>query len=170
MIALVMVGLGAVLAASEVAFTVIEWVGVAYLAWLGIRFWRSDELPLAAGGDTSPASWVRLALQEFWVCMTNPKAVLLFTAFLPPFVDPSGPWASQFLTLGIASSRSKRSRPAATRLPAAAPGARSRPARCEARESGRGRDDAGGGRLARDRAAQRLTLTPAPSPSLRGGR
>jgi threonine/homoserine/homoserine lactone efflux protein len=102
MIGLVMLGLGAVLAASEATFTVIKWVGVAYLIWLGLRLWCSDDMPLAAGEATATASWAKLAMQEFAVCMTNPKAVLLFTAFLPQFIDPSRPWTSQFLILGAA--------------------------------------------------------------------
>src|SRR5690242_11146040 len=45
MILLVAAGLGALLAASEVAFTAIKWAGVAYLLWLGVRLWRSDDSP-----------------------------------------------------------------------------------------------------------------------------
>ncbi len=102
MIALVILGLGAVLAASEIAFAAIKWVGVAYLVWLGVGLWRSDDLPLASAPGTAPAPVTRLAVREFWVGLTNPKAVLLFTAFLPQFIDPAGPWAAQFLPLGLA--------------------------------------------------------------------
>ena len=102
MILLVLVGLGALLAASELAFSLIKWVGVAYLAWLGIRFWRSEAQPLQWQQPEATATIAGLALQEFWVGVTNPKAVLLFTAFLPQFVDPKQPWAAQFLLVGSA--------------------------------------------------------------------
>jgi threonine/homoserine/homoserine lactone efflux protein len=94
---LVVLGLGAVLAASETAFTVIKWAGVAYLAWLGVRLWRSDDLPDEASAGSTPSA--RLAAREFWVALTNPKAVLLFTAFVPQFVDPARPLAAQFVPL-----------------------------------------------------------------------
>ncbi|MBW4024371.1 MAG: LysE family transporter [Proteobacteria bacterium] len=100
MIVLVMAGIGALLAASAIAFTVLKWAGVAYLIWLGIRMWRSDDL---AGPDTvgtQAASWRRLTVREFTVAATNPKAVLLFAAFLPQFVAADRPMPAQFLDLG----------------------------------------------------------------------
>jgi homoserine/homoserine lactone efflux protein len=101
MILLVVAGLGAVLAASEVAFAAIKWAGVAYLAWLGVQLWRSDDLPSADEGRRA-APLRTLAAREFWVAATNPKAVLLFTAFLPQFVDPAGAVAAQLVPLGAA--------------------------------------------------------------------
>jgi threonine/homoserine/homoserine lactone efflux protein len=100
MILLVVVGLGAVLAASETAFAVIKWAGVAYLAWLGLRLWRSDDLPDEASAGATPSA--ELAAREFWVALANPKAVLLFTAFVPQFVDPARPLAAQFVPLSAA--------------------------------------------------------------------
>jgi threonine/homoserine/homoserine lactone efflux protein len=102
MILVAILGLGAVLAASEIAFRVIKWAGVAYLAWLGLRLWRSDDLPAEADASPDSAASSRLAAREFWVALTNPKAVLLFTAFLPQFVDRARPLAAQFVPLGTA--------------------------------------------------------------------
>jgi homoserine/homoserine lactone efflux protein len=102
MILMVVAGLGAVLAASETAFAVIKWVGVAYLVWLGVRLWRSDDLPAEADAAAASTPSAKLAAREFWVALTNPKAVLLFTAFLPQFVDPARPLAAQFVLLGAA--------------------------------------------------------------------
>lgn len=105
MIALVAAGLGAVLAASELAFTVIKWLGVAYLTYLGIRLWTSRELDLNRDscGDTEAVprggTWA-LARREFLVAVTNPKAILLFTAFLPQFVVPGTQTWIQLLWLG----------------------------------------------------------------------
>ena len=71
-------GLGVVLAASEVAFQLIKWVGAAYLAYLGWKMLRSDAaliLPSAAPGADRPVG-LSLGLRSFMVALTNPKALL----------------------------------------------------------------------------------------------
>ncbi|MBR0554624.1 LysE family translocator [Ciceribacter sp. L1K23] len=89
MIALVVVGLGALLQASELAFQIVKWAGVAYLAYLGFKMIvHADPPPVEASVETRSA--YALARREFLVAMTNPKAVLLFTAFVPQFVSPGG--------------------------------------------------------------------------------
>ena len=93
MIAGVSLGLDALLRASETAFQALKWVGVAYLAYLGVRMWRA---PVAA----PPAPAAALARREMLTALGNPKAYLLFTAFLPQFVEPGAPMAPQLLTLG----------------------------------------------------------------------
>ena len=99
MILAVALGLGAVLETSEIAFQVVKWLGVAYLAWLGIRVWRTREVEVVSEElpDTSPWSMAR---REFLVAVTNPKAMLLFTAFLPQFSNPDEPFVPQLVTLG----------------------------------------------------------------------
>jgi len=92
----VVTGLGALLAASEVAFRIVKWVGVAYLAYLGLRMWRAPAAESTAG-DTAPAKLLR---KEFTVAITNPKAILLFTAFIPQFVDTGASATGQLFTLG----------------------------------------------------------------------
>ena len=97
MIAMVAVGLGAVLAASELAFSIIKWVGVAYLLYLGVRLLRSagrTEVEEMRG-----SGW-QLARKEFLVAITNPKAVLIFTAFLPQFVERGLDPMTQLFWLG----------------------------------------------------------------------
>lgn len=101
------VGLGAMLLASERAFTAIKWAGALYLVYLGIKTWRSSEF---GGLDTQPtagedagyrqAPILRLMLNEFLVGMSNPKAILLFAAIFPQFIKPDQPTAEQFLYLG----------------------------------------------------------------------
>ncbi|WP_170134869.1 LysE family translocator [Acuticoccus kandeliae] len=98
LVTLAAAGLGALLSASEIAFTILKWVGVAYLAYIGVKVWRSRTLTVAA--DTGGKTGLLLARKEFWVAMTNPKAMLLFTAFIPQFVDTSGPVAPQLFALG----------------------------------------------------------------------
>lgn len=91
-------GLGVVLAASEVAFQLIKWVGAAYLAYLGWKMLRSDAaliLPSAAPGTDRPVG-LSLGLRSFTVALTNPKALLFMSAFLPQFIDPQAPLATQY--------------------------------------------------------------------------
>ena len=102
MIAIAGIGMGAVLAASEIAFNAIKWLGAAYLVWIGVRLLRA---PAAALGDDDLAdlaaapSRMALARQEFTVAIGNPKAILIFTAFLPQFVAPDA-YALSYLLLG----------------------------------------------------------------------
>lgn len=99
------IGLGAMLLASETAFTAIKWIGAAYLLYLGIVAWRSQDFSgLDMLDGAQPASqqrsvW-RLMLQEFLIGISNPKAILLFAAIFPQFIKPDQPAAEQFLYLG----------------------------------------------------------------------
>jgi homoserine/homoserine lactone efflux protein len=91
-------GLGAVLAASEAAFTALKLVGAAYLIWLGVRTFRGHSTVSDAGlrrGDTS------LFMQGVLVGASNPKSLLFFTAFFPQFIDPAAPFLPQFLLLSL---------------------------------------------------------------------
>ena len=101
------VGLGAMLLASEAAFTAVKWVGACYLFWLGWRAWRSREfsgLDVVDGGDVkagvAPVRLRALIAQEFLLGITNPKAIILFAAIFPQFIDPAQPAARQFVVLG----------------------------------------------------------------------
>jgi len=103
------VGLGAMLLASETAFNAVKWVGAVYLFYLGWRAWRSREfhgLELADGADQGTSSMPQakslraLVMQEFLLGITNPKAIMLFAAIFPQFIDAARPAAHQFLVLG----------------------------------------------------------------------
>jgi threonine/homoserine/homoserine lactone efflux protein len=100
----VALGLGALLAASEFWFSVLKWVGAAYLAWLGIRMLRSQggfEVPAAgasAGHDTTGRS---IFMKSFLVAVTNPKGYLFCSALLPQFIDPAAAQAPQYATIAI---------------------------------------------------------------------
>lgn len=95
-------GMGALLAASELAFTVVKWVGAAYLAWLGWRMLRSRrQLELPEPGATAGAGAARgLFMRSFLVAVTNPKGYLFVSAFFPQFIDPLMPQLTQYLVLG----------------------------------------------------------------------
>ncbi|WP_294924262.1 LysE family translocator [uncultured Paracoccus sp.] len=99
MIAVTALGMGALLMASEIAFTVVKFLGAAYLVWLGIKILRSEaELPAENPefGRYGVRGFIR---QEFLVAIGNPKAILIFTAFFPQFVDATNYWGS-FMVLG----------------------------------------------------------------------
>ncbi|UOM35132.1 LysE family translocator [Acuticoccus sp. I52.16.1] len=96
LIALVAVGLGAVVAASQTAFTVIKWFGVLYLVWLGVGMWRT---PVHEAGEVPDGTGLALARRAFWVALANPKSILIFTAFIPQFMSPDGNWAVDFTVL-----------------------------------------------------------------------
>jgi threonine/homoserine/homoserine lactone efflux protein len=99
MIALASAGLAAVLHTSELLFHAIKIAGALYLFWIAWQLWRAP-VDTAEVAERPPASLVALARQEFLVAAGNPKAILIFTAFLPQFVDPAGDVAAQFTVLG----------------------------------------------------------------------
>jgi threonine/homoserine/homoserine lactone efflux protein len=93
-------GISALLASSATAFTIVKYLGAAYLVWLGIAQFRSrPEEPVTVERD--PVSRWRLFSQGVVVNVLNPKTAIFFLAFLPQFVDPSrGPVPVQLAVLG----------------------------------------------------------------------
>lgn len=102
LVGLVVAGLGATLAASATALTVIKWVGVGYLAWLGISsLWQARQALSGAEAPPAPSGggvWP-LVGNEFVVAISNPKALLLFAALLPQFAGEPGPGADLRIAL-----------------------------------------------------------------------
>ena len=103
LIAAVALGLGALLAASEFWFSVVKWVGVVYLTYLGIRMLRSTGTLAVASEDapTEHPSGRAVFLRSFLVAVTNPKGYLFFSAFLPQFIIPAEPQLAQYAALAI---------------------------------------------------------------------
>ena len=101
-ITVVALGLGSLLATSELLFNALRVAGVIYLGWIGIKLWRSPPPDVAAAiarPDTEPQG--RLALtRSLTVALSNPKTVLFFGAFLPQFIDTTQPQGLQYLVLG----------------------------------------------------------------------
>ena len=104
MIGLVVVGLASLIATMEWWFDWVRLAGAAYLIWLGIgllrsrgTFDRADKVPPTRNG---------FFLQGFLVVMSNPKALLLFGAFIPQFVDPTGDYIGQVILLGVTAMAS----------------------------------------------------------------
>ncbi|AGE25949.1 LysE family translocator [Pseudomonas poae] len=99
MIALASAGLAVVLQTSELLFYAIKILGAAYLLYLALQLWRANPLADAQTQVNKAGLWA-LARQEFLVAAGNPKAILIFTAFLPQFVAPDQPVTPQFALLG----------------------------------------------------------------------
>ncbi len=93
-------GLGALVLASATAFTVLKWVGAAYLVWLGVKLIRSASkggiaLPDAPEGIRASAIFWHAAA----VTALNPKSIAFFIAFVPQFIRADAPLAPQFAVL-----------------------------------------------------------------------
>jgi threonine/homoserine/homoserine lactone efflux protein len=98
----VALGLGALLAASEFWFSVLKYVGAAYLAWLGFRLLRSKggfDLPAANGEAAAGPDGRSIFLKSFLVAVTNPKGYLFCSALLPQFIDPAAAQAPQYVII-----------------------------------------------------------------------
>ena len=94
-------GVGAIVASSLVAFTVLKIAGAVYLVWLGIQAIRHRHAAVAGAAGGTRSTWPLLR-QGMVVGMTNPKTIAFFVAVLPQFVSPAaGPVWSQLLILGL---------------------------------------------------------------------
>jgi threonine/homoserine/homoserine lactone efflux protein len=103
MVALTALGLGALLATSETAFLVLKWAGALYLLYLGIGMIRAPVPdPEQQAQASSELSLKTLLRQEFFVAASNPKAMAIFTAFLPQFIQPGEAVWSQLALMGAA--------------------------------------------------------------------
>jgi len=105
-----MLGLGALLATSATLFTILKWVGAAYLVYLGIRLWRAGGT-LDAAPRTDAVSAARMLGHAWLVTALNPKSITFFVAFLPAFLDPKVNFFTQmvvfettFLVLAFANA------------------------------------------------------------------
>lgn len=93
-------GLGAILAASQVAFSIVKYAGALYLVYIGFRTWRAPprvEKPSAA----TPVGGNRLELFRtgVLVSLSNPKAIIFFMALFPQFMNKQAAQLPQLLIL-----------------------------------------------------------------------
>jgi len=91
-------GLSALLASSATAFAFVKYAGAAYLVYLGLRVLLARERP--AHEPPAPAPGAHVYRQAVLVQVLNPQVAVFFLAFLPQFVDPDSPAASQIAVLG----------------------------------------------------------------------
>jgi leucine efflux protein len=83
-------GLAAVLAARPVLLSSLQWVGILYLCWLGLKLLRAPRADEREGARFVQDQWTCFR-QAFAVCLTNPKAVMFFMAFFPLFLTSGSP-------------------------------------------------------------------------------
>jgi threonine/homoserine/homoserine lactone efflux protein len=98
-ILIVAFGLVGVVRSSPGFFTIIKWLGVSYLVFIGITVFRRHSGALVTAGmdERSPRE---LYLQGFFTSAANPKAIVFFAALLPQFINTAVPTGDQFLLLG----------------------------------------------------------------------
>ena len=94
---IVAVGFGALIAASETAFSVVKFIGAAYLIWLGVQKWCSPPVPVDAERVTVRRRG--LFLQGLLVNLTNPKAIIFIGALVPQFIDLGRSQVEQYLLI-----------------------------------------------------------------------
>lgn len=99
-------GLGTLVTAFPAVFRLVAWAGAAYVAWLGLKsLWAAARPAPVLAADEPPQ--IRLGrgplLDGFLVQLANPKAVLFFTAVLPPFMDPGRAAAPQLVLFALAT-------------------------------------------------------------------
>ena len=99
LVAIVSLGLGAILLASETLFTLVKWVGVAYLVYLGIAAWRAPPQVFEEDASDTAHTAREVFLRGFWVNATNPKGIIFFAAILPQFIDVARPQPTQYAIL-----------------------------------------------------------------------
>jgi homoserine/homoserine lactone efflux protein len=92
----VSLGLGALLLASEALFTLVKWLGVAYLVYLGIATWRAPPRIFEEDRGDTGTTVREVFLHGFFVNATNPKGIIFFAAILPQFVDVGRPQLPQY--------------------------------------------------------------------------
>jgi len=101
---LVALGLGALVAASATAYTVVKVVGAAYVLWLGIQAIRNraDAREALTSGVPAVGRRGHALRTGFVVGVTNPKTIVFFLAFLPQFIDAeAGHAGAQMALLGV---------------------------------------------------------------------
>lgn len=100
-------GVGALLATSAAAFTVLKWAGAGYLMWMGIRLLLakgggSAIVPSGVSAEAVAVDLWRVYRQGFLTNVLNPKVALFFLAFVPQFIAPgTEDKVTAFLVLGL---------------------------------------------------------------------
>lgn len=97
-------GVGAILMASYDLFFAIKWIGAAYLVWLGVGAFLGKSKTLSVrAADARPVHGARLFLNGFILQMSNPKALVFFTALVPQFINPHAALTPQVAILALTS-------------------------------------------------------------------
>ncbi|MFZ6773721.1 LysE family translocator [Undibacterium sp. SXout7W] len=99
-------GVGSILMASEVAFSIVKTIGALYLIYLGINQWRArvevvKEEDTAQPAQSAIPDWRKRFLIGFLTNATNPKGIIFMVAVLPQFISHDAPLLPQLLILGV---------------------------------------------------------------------
>ncbi len=100
MVLATVLGVSAVIVASQSAFNVLRWLGSAYLLYLGVHYWRMRAGALDASSRSVAKPYRLLFLQAALTSLTNPKGLVFYIAFLPQFVSPGVDAHMQLAFLG----------------------------------------------------------------------
>lgn len=92
-------GLGALVAASATAFTLLKWAGAVYLVWMGVKLLRAAPSGGLETPETAAAKPAAIFRHAATVTALNPKSIAFFIAFVPQFITPAAPIAPQFVIL-----------------------------------------------------------------------
>ncbi|MBT9512081.1 MAG: LysE family transporter [Acidovorax sp.] len=93
-------GVGSLLLASELAFSIVKVLGACYLIYVGFNQWRAGDAPMAQGDEAAAAgTWQKRCLTGFLTNATNPKGIIFMVAVLPQFMTDTRPLWSQLLVM-----------------------------------------------------------------------
>ena len=93
-------GIITLIIASQTLFNLIKWIGVAYLLYLGFTAVFSQSGPLSIQtSKNKPSKTYKIFMRGFVLEISNPKALLYFSALLPQFVDINAPVVPQLIIL-----------------------------------------------------------------------
>lgn len=93
-------GVGALILTSATLFTVLKWLGAAYLVFLGVKLLRSPPAKIDLGDtQTEPTTARKIFLHSMTVTALNPKSLGFFIAFVPQFLSPAAPMGPQFAVI-----------------------------------------------------------------------
>ena len=98
---LAVAGVATVLLTTPTLFTAIQWLGAAYLTWLGVKMCRAkpDQAPVV---DIPVGAYFR---QSFFITLLNPKAIVFYMAFFPLFIDPAvAPSLATFAAMALTAA------------------------------------------------------------------
>ena len=96
-------GVGSLLLASSLAFTIVKTIGALYLIYLGIAQWRAraEAGPVSTAGLAAHPSFGKRVMTGFLTNATNPKGIIFMVAVLPQFINQKAPLLPQLAILGV---------------------------------------------------------------------
>lgn len=95
--------LAVILSTSALAFTMLKYIGAAYLIYLGIKMWRSSSKFAVNNKNTIKSSKHRFT-EGLLITLLNPKPIFFFMALFPQFVNPNENYLFQFILLSVTFS------------------------------------------------------------------